>query len=242
MSKKRRARTRRQSQIRRQEQIRRESLGRRDDQRPSDVRAEERRARNDAEMALLASRSRALTRLLILSLVCSAYGIGLWIVQLLWRDTLKADYPGVWTGLLIGLGVAVALCWIPGLILTVRDRAWFYVIVIVVPFTTIPALMYYCFTRRQAVRRQMSGQGGGVRPARRPARPQTTQPATSGGKRPERRADELDRLDQAAQRPLTGRLARPRTRRAGAARSRTSASAGAPMPNKICGLCHSPTG
>jgi hypothetical protein len=186
VSKKRRARTRRQSQIRHQEQIRRESLGNRDDTRRSDVRAEERRAQREIEMAPLAARSRALTRLLGVSAVCLLYGIGLWLVQLLWRDTLMRDYPDVWTGLLIGLGVAVALCWIPGLILTIRDRAWFYVIVIVVPFTTIPALMYYCFSRRQAVRRRMSdlGAGGRERPSRRPPdrRPPSRRPPAGRGR------------------------------------------------------------
>jgi hypothetical protein len=185
VSKKRRARTRRQSQIRRQEQIRREALGRRDDTRRSDVRADERRAQREVDMAPLAARDRALTRLLALSAVCILYAIGLWLVQLLWRDTLTRDYPNLWTGLLIGLGVAVAICWIPGLILTIRDRAWFYVIVVAVPFTTLPALMYYTFTRRQAVRQRMKGAGaGGGRPSRRPPdrRPPGRRPPAAKGR------------------------------------------------------------
>ena len=174
MSKKRRARTRRQSQIRRQEQIRRETAGRRDDVRPSTVRADERRAQREAELAPLAARYRFLKWLMRLAAVCLAYGIGLWFVQLLERDTLTKHYPGVWTGLLIGLGVAVAVCWIPGLFLTVRDRAWFWVVVIAVPVTTMPALFYYCYTRRQMLRRAMGdagpGAGGGrSRTARRPS-------------------------------------------------------------------------
>jgi hypothetical protein len=185
VSKKRRARTRRQSQIRHQEQIRRESLGRRDDTRPSSVRADERRAQREVDMAPLAARDRALTRLLGLSIVCLLYALGLWVVQLLWRDTITSNHPGLWTGLLIGLAVAVALCWIPGLILTIRDRAWFYVIVIVVPFTTIPALMYYTFTRRQAVRQRMKGtSAGGGRPSRRPPdrRPAGRRPPAAKGR------------------------------------------------------------
>jgi hypothetical protein len=184
VSKKRRAATRRQAQIRRQEQIRRESAGRRGAERPSEIRAEERRVQRDLELMPLAARRRFLKWLLLLSVVCVAYGIALWFVQTLARETLTKDYPGLWTGLLIGLAVAVGVCWIPGLLLTVRDKAWFWVIVVAVPFTTLPAVVYYCFTRLQVVRRRMDelrdGGGGSSRrprpgpPPRRPGRRPTT--------------------------------------------------------------------
>jgi hypothetical protein len=180
VSKKRRAATRRQAQIRRQEQVRRESASRRDTGRPSEVRADERRVQRERELAPLAARLRFLNWLLLLSSVCLAYGIGLWFVQLLARDTITKDYPGLWTGLIVGLAVAVGICWIPGLFLTVRDKAWFWVIVVAVPFTTMPAVMYYCHTRRQMVRRRMDelrGGGGGRKPRKGP-------PPQQPGRRP----------------------------------------------------------
>jgi len=152
VSKKRRARTRRQAQIRRQEQIRREAAGRRGETRASETRTEERRRQREAQLVPLMARLRLLTWLLILSLVCLAYAIGLWIVEQVARPTQPADYPGVWKGLRIGLGVAVGLCWIPGAVLTFRDRSWFWLVATLIPFTTIPAVFYYSFTRRRALR------------------------------------------------------------------------------------------
>jgi hypothetical protein len=183
VSKKRRARTRRQSQIRRQEQIRRESAGRRAETRHSELRADDRRAQREAELAPLAARYRLLSWLLALSAICLAYGIGLWFVQILARDTLTREYPGLWSWLVIGLAAAVGLCWIPGLFVTYRDRAWFWVFLIVVPFTTMPALLYFCFTRRQMLRRQMRGQPQGGGRGRRPPRPPGGRPPR-GPKRP----------------------------------------------------------
>jgi hypothetical protein len=195
VSKKRRAATRRQAQIRRQEQVRRESASRRDTEKPSEVRAEERRVQRELELAPLAARLRFLNWLLLLSSVCLAYAIGLWFLQLLARDTFTKDHPSLWSGLIIGLAVAVGLSWIPGLFLTVRDKAWFWVIVVAVPFTTMPAVMYYCYTRRQPVRRRLAelrAGGGGRKP---PKGPPPQQPARRPATRSQGSTDSIKLLN-----------------------------------------------
>lgn len=169
MAKKRRAKTRRQQQIRRKQQLQKQAAERREREPERPLRSEQRKARRDAQKVGSGDPARGLMWRFALALVVMLYGLAVWAVRFGASGTVD-DNPGLWIGLLVGLGIGVAGCMAAGLTVTVPRRQWRWAVAIAVPVLSVPALYAYCYFTLKALRK---GPG-------RPARTQTA--ATS--KRP----------------------------------------------------------
>lgn len=94
---------------------------------------------------------------LLLSCVGLLYVAGLWITPMSTDEAWRTSHAALWTGLLYGLAGILAACWIVGVVLTLRQREWFWLAMAVIPFTTIPGLFAYTYIRRRDLRPLIAG-------------------------------------------------------------------------------------